>query len=96
MSLTLSNIQRRFKQMSELRRQKLTTKNADEYYETDVRDLLRINDALMKVCCQMNMKLNEALGQPVRPFKTYWDTFDNAIEKLLTRKFEHEVIKPND
>ena len=96
MSLTVSNIKRRWADLCRYRKQGLEARNASEHYEKDVGDLLKITEVLMKTCCQMNIKMHEAQGKPIREFKVYWDTFDNAVERLLTKKFlvESDNKKP--
>ncbi|KKM92805.1 hypothetical protein LCGC14_1214800 [marine sediment metagenome] len=90
MSLTIDHIRKRHAELSNLLKQKLTAQNVDEFYEKDVGDLLRMNEALLKTCCQLNMKWHEAAGKEPLEFKTYWDNYNRAVDKLLVR---HVILK---
>lgn len=85
MSLVLTDIRKRYSDLVELRKKGLTTQNADEHYEKDVRDLLRITEALMKTCCQLNIKCHQACGKEPLEFNEYWNTFDKAVDDLINR-----------
>ena len=91
MSIVISNIRKRLSDLKKLRRQNLTTQNADEHYDRDVTALLRANEALMKTCCQLNIQLHEAKGKQPREFTVYWNNFDLAVERLLTNQLAQKV-----
>lgn len=101
MSVVISNIRKRWGELVRYRRQKLTIQNADEHYEIDVRDLLRINEALMKTCCQLNMKWHKAAGREPGEFQFYWKNFDQAVDRLIMQDgmrpdgSPKEIIKPD-
>lgn len=101
MSVVLSNIRKRWGELVKYRRQNLTVRNADEHYEVDVRDLVRIIEALHKTCCQLNMKWHEAAGKEPKEFQFYYKNFDVAIDRLIMQDgmrpngAPKEIIKPD-
>lgn len=86
MSIVLKQIKNRWEDLVKLRRQGLTAQNADEHYEKDVRDLMRITEALMKTCCQLNMKWHEAAGKEPLEFTQYFRNFEKAVDRLLIQE----------
>ena len=85
MALTINFIKIRYEQFLKIRKQKLNAQNVDEFYEKDIGDLLRMNEALLKTCCQLNIKWHIAEGKEPLEFKKYWDNYNLAVDKLLTR-----------
>lgn len=92
MSLAIMNITKRWREMCELRKKGLTTKNADQHYQKDVGDLLRVVESLRLTSIRHQMKLREMEEKEQIEFKVLYDQYGRAMDKLINSAI---LIKPN-